>query len=85
MKVGRLYKLNPKYDHNIGKKLYSLDHNDIIYLHENDIVMIISVERPDAHAITLKLLHGDQVYIFPYSIYQPDVFIEILNENPRTT
>ena len=77
MKVGSLYKLNPKYDNNFGKKLYSLDHNDIIYLHEDDIVMIVSVERPDVDAITLKLLHGEKVFIFPYSIYQPDIFIEI--------
>jgi hypothetical protein len=77
MKVGSLYKLNPKYDNNFGKKLYSLDHNDIIYLHEDDIVRIVSVERPDVDAITLKLLHGEQVFIFPYSIYQPDIFIEI--------
>lgn len=85
MKVGGLYRLNPKYNNDIGKKLYSLDHNDIIYLQESDIVMIVSVERPDVDAITLKLLHGDQVFIFPYSIYQPDIFIEILNENSRTT
>ena len=77
MKVGGLYKLNPKYDNDIGKKLYSLDHNDIIYLHENDIVMIVSIERPDINAITVRLLHRDQVYIFPYSIYQPDILIEI--------
>jgi len=77
MKVGGLYKLNPKYDNDIGKKLYSLDHNDIIYIHEDDIVMIVSIERPDIDAITVRLLHHDQVYIFPYSIYQPDILVKI--------
>lgn len=77
MKVGGLYKLNPKYNHEIGKKLYSLDHNDIIYLKPDEVIMIVGIDRPDHDAITIKLVHRDQVFIFPYSIYHTDILMEV--------
>lgn len=77
MKVGGLYKLNPKYNHDIGKKLYSLDHNDIIYLKSDEVIMIVGIDRPNYDAVTIKLIHRDQVFIFPYSVYHEDILVEI--------
>jgi hypothetical protein len=95
IKIGGLYRLNPKYDHGIGKRIYPFNK---LFFHGTeeaaliksewmfscDTIMIIekNLTFPKySDSRYIKFLLNDMIYVFPISIYHPDIVIEVKADN----
>lgn len=90
VKIGKLYKLNPKYDNTLGKRIYPETYIAAYgskpvglteyYIYPNDIALIVEKDLafPNySDATYIKFVVNDEVYVFPLSVYQYDILVQI--------